>query len=75
MVEIGIGVLFAVIFVAAYLLVSRLLGGKGHARWREIADRPFGSKVLNAKPSKLSLTTSEMHEHHSKAGGAQGGRK
>lgn len=75
MVEIGIGVLFAVLFVAAYLLVSRLLGEKGHKRWREIASQPFGSKVLNAKPAARFLTTNEMREHHSQPKGSRHDRK
>ncbi len=66
MIEIGIGVLFAALFVAAYLIVSRLLGEKGNARWREIANQPFGSKVLNAKPQRLFMTAGEMRDHHSK---------
>lgn len=66
MIEIGIGVLFALLFIAAYLLVSKLLGDKGQASWREIANQPFGSKILNAKPQHLFLKTAEMREHHSK---------
>lgn len=64
MVEIGIGVLFAVIFVTAYLLVKKFLGRKG--RWREIANQPFGSKVLNAKSPKLFLPASEMRKNRDK---------
>ena len=75
MVEIGIGVLFAVIFVTAYLLVKKLLGGKGHERWREIASQPFGSKVLTSKPSKLFLASGEMREHHSQPKGKQPDKK
>jgi hypothetical protein len=70
MVEIGIGILFAVLFVAAYLLVSKLLGKD--RRWREIADQPTGPKTIAAKPSKLFLTTNEMSEHHAGSKGARG---
>ena len=68
MIEIGIGVLFAVIFVAAYLLVSKFLssGEHGQSRWRELINQPFcGTKAVNARPSGLFLTTGEMREHHS----------
>ena len=70
MVEIGIGVLFALLFVAAYLLVSRMLGRNGI--WREIANQAPGAKKMAAKPSRLFLTTNDMSEHHSKTKGAQG---
>lgn len=76
MIEIGIGVLFAVIFVAAYLLVSKLLGSgeQGQSRWREII--PFGgAKAINAKPSGLFLTAGDMRKHHSeKRPGHPGGK-
>jgi hypothetical protein len=75
MIEIGIGVLFAVLFVTAYLLVSRLLGEKGHRRWREIASQPFGSKAFKARPAGLFLTTGEIRDHHSQAKGTQPDRK
>jgi hypothetical protein len=71
MVEIGIGVLFAVLFVAAYLLVSKLLGRDG--RWRELANQSLGSRMVAAKPSRLFLTAGEMSEHHSSSKG-NGGR-
>ncbi|HEX8174798.1 MAG TPA: hypothetical protein VF543_06735 [Pyrinomonadaceae bacterium] len=64
MIEIGIGVLFAALFVVAYLLVSRLLGNGG--RLREITNRPPGSKLIASKPTPLFLKTGEMSEHHSK---------
>ena len=70
MIEIGIGVLFALIFVTAYLLVSRLLGKGG--RFREIAEQPFGSKAVKSKQPRLFLTAAEMREHHSKARNNQG---
>ncbi|HEX8747229.1 MAG TPA: hypothetical protein VF717_08510 [Pyrinomonadaceae bacterium] len=64
MIEIGIGVLFAALFVVAYLLVSRLLGRGG--RLREIANQPLGSKLIASKSTPLFLKTGEMSEHHSK---------
>lgn len=64
MIEIGIGVLFAALFVVAYLLVSRLLGKDG--RLREITSQSLGSKLITSKPSPLFLKTGEMSEHHSK---------
>ena len=69
MIEIGIGVLFAIIFVTAYLLVSKLLGKgeTGEARWRELKDQTIkSSRRVASKPSQLFLTTGEMREHHSK---------
>lgn len=70
MIEIGIGFLFAILFVSAYLLVKKLLatGEHGQARWRELSSHPVGgSKRLAAKPQpQRFLTTGEMREHHSK---------
>jgi hypothetical protein len=74
MIEIGIGVLFAVLFVTAYLLVSKLLrsGDGGQSRWRELGNHPLGgSKRIESKPPRLFLTTGEMSEHHSKTKGTQ----
>jgi hypothetical protein len=68
MIEIGIGVLFAILFVSAYLLVKKLLGGDdgGHG-WRGLVNHPLGhSKRLAPKPPQLFLKTGEMSEHHSK---------
>lgn len=64
MIEIGIGVLFAVLFVTAYLLVSRLMSKGGLLR--EINDQSLASKLIASKPSPLFLKTAEMSEHHSK---------
>ena len=64
MIEIGIGVIFAVLFIAAYLLISRLLGDGG--RLREITNQSLGSKLISSKPPQLFLTTGEMRDHHSK---------
>lgn len=64
MIEIGIGLLFAILFVTAYLLVSRLLGKGGLLR--EIANQSLASKLIASKPSPLFLKTGEMSEHHSK---------
>jgi hypothetical protein len=75
MIEVGIGVLFAVLFVTAYLIVSRLMraGEHGPPRWRELSRHPLGRpKHVETKPAPLFLTTGEMREHHSKAKGAQG---
>ncbi len=69
MIEIGIGVLFAVLFVTAYLLVSKMLrsGEQGEPRWREIASYPLTrQKQVATKPSPLFLKTGELSEHHSK---------
>lgn len=64
MIEIGIGVLFAVLFVTAYLLVSRLMGKGGLLR--EITNQSLASKLIASKPPPLFLKTGEMSEHHSK---------
>lgn len=70
MIEIGIGVLFAFIFVTAYLLVSKLLsrGDDGQPRWRELKEQTIkSSRRVKGKPTQLFLPTNEMREHHSKA--------
>lgn len=64
MIEIGIGLLFAVLFVTAYLLVSRLLGKGGLLR--EISNQSVASKLISSRPTPLFLKTGEMSEHHSK---------
>ena len=69
MIEIGIGVLFAVLFVTAYLLVSKLLrsGDGNESRWRELGSNPLGrQKRVASKPSPLFLKAGEMSDHHSK---------
>ena len=69
MVEIGIGVLFAILFVTTYLIVKRLLGKgeQGQSRWRELNSQLLGgSKRIASKPPRLFLTNEEMREHHSK---------
>lgn len=68
MIEVGIGVLFAVMFVAAYLLVSKFLraGEQDASRWRAIGNIFSGcSRIISEKPARLFLTTGEMREHHS----------
>ena len=70
MIEVGIGVLFAVLFVTAYLLVSKLLGKGEHGepRWRELGNQALGSpKRLETRKPKLFLTNEEMRKHHSKS--------
>jgi hypothetical protein len=64
MIEVGMGVLFAILFVTAYLVVSRLFAGgeHGRTRWREIF---HSSKAIEAKQPKLFLTNGAMREHHS----------
>lgn len=74
MIEIGIGVLFAVVFIAAYLLVKKVLGSNddSQSRWRELSSHQLSrSKQVAAKPQKLFLTSNEMREHHSQAKGKQ----
>jgi hypothetical protein len=67
MIEIGIGVLFAVLFVTAYLLVSKLLRSQEPSRWREIASHPLNrQKQVAGKPSPLFLKASELSDRHSK---------
>jgi hypothetical protein len=73
MIEIGIGVLFAILFVSAYLLVKKLLGGSdnGQSPRRELGTRSPGiSRRVTAKSPPLFLKTGEMSEHHSKTGGS-----
>ncbi|HEY0319896.1 MAG TPA: hypothetical protein VGC66_02895 [Pyrinomonadaceae bacterium] len=69
MIEIGIGFFFAILFVTAYLLVSRLLrkGDDGQPRWRELGNPSHGgSHRVAPKSPPLFLKTGEMGEHHSK---------
>lgn len=69
MIEVGIGVLFAVLFVTAYLLVSKLLarGERGEPRWRELSNQALGGpKRIETRKAKLFLTNEELREHHSK---------
>jgi hypothetical protein len=69
MIEVSIGVLFAVLFVTAYLLVSKLLGRgeRGEPRWRELSNQALGGpKRIETRRPKLYLTSEEMREHHSK---------
>lgn len=69
MIEIGIGVLFAVLFVTAYLLVSKLLRSKdgGETRWRELGGHTLSrQKRVASKPSPLFLKAGELSDHHSK---------
>ena len=64
LIEIGIGFVFAFLFVAAYLLVSKLVRGNDERpSWRKLLGSS-GERSLEAKPSKLFLTTKEMREHH-----------
>lgn len=66
MAEVGIGVLFAIWFIAVYLLVARL---------RRRGKRPLGppvslapldtAKLLGASEAKRFLTTAALSEHHS----------
>lgn len=75
MIEIGIGFLFALLFVTAYLLVKKLMssGERGQSRWRELSSHPLGgSKRVAPNPPPLFLKTGEMSEHHSKGKGTQG---
>lgn len=79
MIEIGIGVLFAVLFVTAYLLVKKLLSAddSGQPRWRPLSGHSQGgsTKAVAAKQPRLFLTNDEMREHHSQAKGNPPGRK
>ena len=78
MIEIGIGVLFAVLFVTAYLLVKKLLSAdeSGQPRWRQLSSHSHGgSRAVAAKQPRLFLTNDEMREHHSQAKANQSGKK
>jgi hypothetical protein len=64
MAEVGIGILFAVWFIAMYLLVSR---------WRRRGERSYGpvslapletTRLLDAPRQKRSLTAAELSTHH-----------
>lgn len=72
MAEVGIGILFALLFILMYLLVSR---------WRKRDERFYGrvslnpldtAKILGAQQQqKRFLTTEAMSEHHVQKRGTQ----
>jgi hypothetical protein len=63
--EVGIGILFAVWFIAMYLFVSRLRR-RGERPYERVSLAPLDtSRLLDAPPEqKRFLTTSAMSEHH-----------
>ena len=70
MIEIGVGVLFAVFFITAYLLYVRIRNSwkSGHKRFRPPApylldDRP---KELKANERQRALTAGELSQHHAR---------
>ncbi|HEX8652658.1 MAG TPA: hypothetical protein VF708_17715 [Pyrinomonadaceae bacterium] len=65
MAEVGIGVLFAIWFIAVYLLVSRLRQ-RGKRSYGPVSlAPPDTAKLLGASEPKRFLTTAAMSEHHS----------
>jgi hypothetical protein len=79
MTEIGIGVLFAVWFVMAYLIIAKLIGPRKQqmAIWRHWTNSTFDAAQLSAgKKPQLFLTTEALSQHHAQAGNrkATGGK-
>lgn len=71
MAELGIGVLFAIMFVAAYLFVSRFARKGTHVCGRRLKmfEKNFNSgRSLDEKRPRHFLTAYEMGEHHSRSG-------
>ena len=66
MAEVGIGILFAVWFIAMYLFVSRLRQ-RGERSYGPISLAPLDTSRLLDEPrqQKRFLTTRELSEHHS----------
>jgi hypothetical protein len=70
MAEVGIGVLFAVWFIAMYLFVSRLRR-RGERSYGPVSLNPLDtSRSLDAPQQKRFLTTSAMSEHHASEKGS-----
>jgi hypothetical protein len=71
MVEVGIGILFAVWFIAIYLFVSRLRR-RGERAYEPVSLAPLDtSRLLDAPPrQKRFLTTGAMSEHHASEKGS-----
>lgn len=67
MVEIGVGLLFALCFITIYLLISRFFGSNKRKPLRgAIALAPLDSaKAIGTNRPKLFLTTREISERHS----------
>ncbi|MGB7924534.1 MAG: hypothetical protein WCF57_14930 [Pyrinomonadaceae bacterium] len=64
MAEVGIGILFAVWFIAMYLFVSRLRR-RGGRSYEPVSLAPLDtSRLLDAPQRKRALTTGAMSEHH-----------
>jgi hypothetical protein len=63
--EVGIGLLFAIWFIAMYLIVSRLRQRDGRS-YGPVSLAPLDTtKLLGASQPKRFLTTAAMSEHHS----------
>jgi hypothetical protein len=75
MAEVGIGVLFAIWFIAVYLLVARLRQ-RGKRSYGLVSLAPLDTaKLLGASPPKHFLTTAALSEHHSPKKGSQSTEK
>lgn len=72
MTEIGIGVLFAVWFVLAYLLIAKLAAPLKQRIevWRHYWTQPSfdAAQLSGGKTPQLFLTTEALSQHHSRAG-------
>lgn len=69
MIEIGIGMLFAALFVMAYLLVAKLIGPRKEqmAIWRHWTQPSFdAAQLADGKKPQLFLTTEALSQHHAR---------
>ena len=65
MAEVGIGVLFAIWFIAIYLIVNRLRQ-RDKRSYGPVSLAPLDTaKQIGAQQTKRFLTTAAMSEHHS----------
>lgn len=74
MAEVGIGILFAVWFIAMYLFVNRLRR-RGERSYEPVSLAPLDTSRLLDAPQQQQrfLTTSAMSEHHASGKGSRSG--
>lgn len=76
MFELGLGLLLAVLFIGAYLLITKFMSGQdgrelGGLPTRVMLNPPDSGKAIGTGKSRQALTAGELSEHH--AGGTQKG--
>lgn len=70
--EVVVGFIFSAGFALTYLLASKLFEASGRARFSQLFCKSARSCVKSTatRPSKLSMTTGELSQHHSGETGA-----